>query len=115
MKIKAKSLETQAELLQLEKSKEQQLSKTNNKNLSSVQEILSQKSDKVQLSALAGALGELSPEQIMKDRQAKVDSIKEQIKNGTYRPSSESIAQALAQEISIEILSSGGFVDQAEN
>ncbi len=111
VKIKPKSLESQADLIQLDRSERANTNKAEADKKALIK-ALSEKSDKVELSALAGALGELNPNQMIQDRQAKVNSIKEAIKNGTYNPSSESVAQALAQEISLEILSAGGLLEQ---
>ncbi len=110
MKIKPKSLESQADLIQLDRS--DRATKAEADKQAQVRKSLTEKSDQIQLSALAGALGELNPQQMIQDRQSKINSIKEAIKNGTYNPSSESVAQALAQEISIEILSAGGLLGQ---
>jgi flagellar biosynthesis anti-sigma factor FlgM len=110
VKIKPKSLESQADLIQLDRS--DRATKAEADKQAQVRKSLTEKSDQIQLSALAGALGELNPQQMIQDRQSKINSIKEAIKNGTYNPSSESVAQALAQEISIEILSAGGLLGQ---
>ena len=40
--------------------------------------------------------------------------LKQQIKNGTYRPPVEGVAQAVGEELSLEILLSGGALNKAE-
>ena len=112
VKIKPNSLESQSDLIQLDRADRASNTKVEAEKQSIIRKALSEKSDRIELSALAGALGELNPQQMIQDRQSKINSIKEAIKNGTYNPSSESVAQALAQEISIEILSAGGLIGQ---
>lgn len=72
-------------------------------------------SDTVNFSSAGSALSELDPNQILQDRSSKIDKIKKQLADGTYNPSSQDIAQSLAQEISDEILSSGGLLGQGQN
>jgi anti-sigma28 factor (negative regulator of flagellin synthesis) len=58
---------------------------------------------------------ELNPESLLAERQARVEHLKKLIQEGKYSVPSESIAQALGQEITMEILSSpGGGSDDGE-
>jgi anti-sigma28 factor (negative regulator of flagellin synthesis) len=115
MKVNPKSLESQAEIVQLDR--QTQIEQLKNKLVQDKKAGKNEgdSNDKIEVSKLATALnGEFSPLQILSERQSKIDKIKEQLAAGTYRPSSEDIAKALADEISTEILSSGGLL-QAEN
>ncbi|MFN4895927.1 MAG: flagellar biosynthesis anti-sigma factor FlgM [Pseudomonadota bacterium] len=66
------------------------------------------KGDTFTVSPLAAKISEqLSAKTIAEERRAKVNSIKEQIKNGTYQPPLELVAEAISEEINLEVLLSG--------
>ena len=68
--------------------------------------------DQVEFSSLASLLNDqLNPSQLEDQQSAKVASLTQQIKDGTYKPSMQDVAQSVASEISQEILSSSGFGD----
>jgi len=71
--------------------------------------------DSMQFSSLGALLkSELNPAKMADERRAKIEALKEQIKNGTYRPPVEGVAQALSEEVSLEVLLSGGALKKAE-
>lgn len=71
--------------------------------------------DTMQFSPLSALLkSELSPAKMADERRARIETLKEQIKNGTYAPPSEVIAQAVGEELSLEILLSAGALNDAE-
>lgn len=109
MKIRPNSLESQVELLK------QHTEKAQKNNAGVTKQLPEQASDEAKISTLAAALhNQLNPSQLLEERKAKIASIKEQIKNGTYNPPLADVAQALAEEISAEILSVGGIGGEAE-
>ena len=125
MKITSSPADTSTETLTqqqiLERQKQSAKAASDATSLSIIQNVLGGDStqssqnadggDSVSVSSLASALsGELNPTQMSAERQTKLDQIKAQIANGTYKPSSESVAKALAAEISSEILSTGGLL-----
>ncbi len=116
MKIRPKSLELQQEeAAQLDRKQ-----KADRAALDRLKEGLGEskasKGDQVEVSTLATALnGQLNPASFAEERKAKIEDIKERIKNGTYNPRMEDVARALAEEISSEILSSGGLIEEAKN
>lgn len=64
--------------------------------------------DTMKFSSLGAMLRqELDPSRMMEERRAKVASLKEQIQNGTYAPSSLAVAQSVGEELSTEILFGG--------
>lgn len=115
MTIKAKPLESHAESIQLERQKGPNDLKTRQANQEKALQVLKDKGgDTVQVSNLAAALKGFNATDLIAERQSKIDKIKSQIADGSYRPSSENVAAALAEEISSEILLSGGL-SSAEN
>jgi|694.fasta_scaffold03844_23 flagellar biosynthesis anti-sigma factor FlgM len=71
--------------------------------------------DTMQISSVGTMLkSELDPAKMAEERRAKIEALKEQIKNGTYKPPMEGVARALGEEVSLEILLSGGVVNGAE-
>jgi anti-sigma28 factor (negative regulator of flagellin synthesis) len=66
--------------------------------------------DTMKFSSLGSVLRqELDPARMAEERRVKVESLKERIRNGSYAPPVESIAQALGEEISTEIIFGGGL------
>lgn len=113
MKIRPNSPESQAEVVQLDR-KNQADKAAIEKYKEATGSKKAANGDEVQVSSLASALnGQLNPTALAEERRAKIEDIKERIKNGTYAPRMEDVARALADEISVEILSSGGFVEEA--
>jgi hypothetical protein len=53
---------------------------------------------------------ELDPAKMAAERRAKIESLKEQIRNGTYAPPLQEVAQSVGEEISLEVLFSGGVL-----
>ena len=71
--------------------------------------------DRVEFSSLGAILkSELNPSKMADERRAKIEALKAQIKNGTYQPPLENVAQAVGEEISLEVLLSGGALRKAE-
>ena len=71
--------------------------------------------DTMQISSVGATLkDELDPAKMAEERRAKVEALKQQIKNGTYKPPVEGVAQAVGEELSLEILLSGGALNKAE-
>jgi|GEM_PF-1988068 len=67
--------------------------------------------DTVKFSSLGAVLSqELDPTKMVEERRAKIEALKEQIRNGTYAPSSESIAQSVSEEIGMEIVFGARFL-----
>jgi len=61
--------------------------------------------DSVKVSEMATFLKqELDPTKMAAERQSKIDQIKKMIAEGKYNPSSESVAKALSDELTVEIL-----------
>ena len=70
------------------------------------------KADSIKVSSLGAYLqSELNPSKMVDERAKKIESLKEQIRNGTYNPSSESVARSLGEELYLEIALAG---DQKE-
>ena len=57
---------------------------------------------------------QLGVEQLQAERRAKVEELKELVQSGKYNPSSEAIAQAVGQEIAVEIAQSQSFFQDGE-
>ena len=53
---------------------------------------------------------ELDPVKMAAERRAKIELLKEQVKNGTYAPPMEDVAQSFGEEVSLEVLFSGGIL-----
>ena len=71
--------------------------------------------DTMQISSVGATLkDELDPTKMAAERRAKIEALKQQIKNGTYKPPTEGVAQAVGEELSLEILLSGGALNRAE-
>jgi flagellar biosynthesis anti-sigma factor FlgM len=51
---------------------------------------------------------ELNAASIAQERRAKVEALKKKIQDGTYAPPAEAVAGSVAEEISLEVLLSGG-------
>ena len=67
--------------------------------------------DTMKFSSLGAMLRqELDPTRMMEERRAKIEALKDQIRNGTYAPSSLSVAQSLSEEISTEVLFGGRYL-----
>jgi len=61
--------------------------------------------DTMKFSSLGAVLRqELDPTRMVEERRAKVDALKEQIRNGTYAPASLAVAQSVSEEISTEVM-----------
>jgi hypothetical protein len=50
---------------------------------------------------------ELDPVKMAAERRAKIESLKEQIRNGTYAPPINDVARSVGEEISLEVLFGG--------
>lgn len=71
--------------------------------------------DTVKFSSLGAMLRqELDPAKMMEERRAKIEALKEQIRNGSYAPSSEAVAQSVSEEVSLEVLLSGSASNAPE-
>lgn len=57
---------------------------------------------------------ELDPAQMAAERRAKIELLKEQIKNGTYMPPMQEVAQSFSEEVSLEVLFSGGILKEEQ-
>lgn len=70
------------------------------------------KSDSIKVSSLGSFLqSALNPSKMAEERTQKIEALKEQIRNGTYNPSSEAVARSLGEELYLEIALAG---DQKE-
>lgn len=71
--------------------------------------------DTMEISSVGTLLqAELDPAKMSEERRAKIEALKEQIRNGTYKPPIEGVARAVGEELSLEILLSGGALGVAE-
>lgn len=71
--------------------------------------------DTMKFSSLGAMLRqELDPSKMAEERRAKIAALKEQIRNGTYAPPIEAVAQSVSEEISLEVLLSGQAAADAE-
>lgn len=65
--------------------------------------------DSVKLSALGAFFREeLDGTKMLEERRQKIAMLKEQIKNGTYSPSSDAVARAVGEELSLEVMFGAG-------
>lgn len=65
------------------------------------------KEDRVDVSSTASAIqSELNPAQFADERRQKVEKLKELVRSGKYFVSSDKIAQAIGDDITLEILTS---------
>lgn len=72
--------------------------------------------DTVTLSSLGAVLRqELDPSKMAEERKARIASLKEQIQNGTYAPPLEGVAQAISEEISLEVLLGGNVLQEGDD
>jgi anti-sigma28 factor (negative regulator of flagellin synthesis) len=58
---------------------------------------------------------ELNPGRMADERRARIESLKEQIRNGSYAPSSEAVASSVSEEISLEVLLSGNALQDGDS
>jgi len=65
-------------------------------------------SDSVDVSLAKAISAQLSPEAMAAERRQRIESLKQQIAEGKYNPSSEAIAASVGEELMFEILGSGG-------
>lgn len=78
-------------------------------------ELTKPQSDKVTVSSLGSSLGQqLDPAKMAEERKAKIAALKEQIRSGTYAPPSDAVAQSVSEEISLEIMFSGGALQEGD-
>ena len=62
------------------------------------------KADSIRVSSLGALLqSELNPAKMADERAQKVAALKEQIRNGTYAPDSQAVAQSVSEELYLEI------------
>jgi anti-sigma28 factor (negative regulator of flagellin synthesis) len=72
--------------------------------------------DTMTFSSLGAVLGsQLDPAKMVEERRAKIESLKEQIRKGTYAPSSNAVAQALSEEVTLEVMLGGNALQDGEN
>lgn len=108
MKIPDKLRELQGEVVSIDSKDRALKNNINNQPQTIVDALAKEKGDRTQISDLGAALSQQS-NQILDERQAKIASIKKQIENGTYNPPLTEVAQSLADEITDEILYTGGL------
>ncbi len=71
--------------------------------------------DTMKFSSLGAVLRqELDPAKMAEERRAKIESLKERIRNGSYAPPVEGIAQAFGEEISTEVIFGARFMTGEE-
>jgi anti-sigma28 factor (negative regulator of flagellin synthesis) len=71
--------------------------------------------DTMTISSLGSVLRqELDPSKMIEERKAKVQSIKERVTNGTYTSDSVLVAQSLNEEVTLEVLLSGGALQDGD-
>jgi hypothetical protein len=74
-----------------------------------VGELAKEQRDKITLSPLGDLIRrELDPTKMAAERQSKIDNLKKQIREGTYARASDDVAQALAEEVSLEVIFNQG-------
>jgi anti-sigma28 factor (negative regulator of flagellin synthesis) len=72
--------------------------------------------DTMTISSLGAMLRqELDPAKMIEERRAKVESLKERIRSGSYAPPTEAVAQSLSEEVTLEVLLGGGNLQDGEN
>ena len=72
--------------------------------------------DTMTISSLASLLRqELDPVRLAEERKAKVESIKERIRNGSYAPPAEAVASSVDEEISLEVLFGGDALQDGDS
>jgi hypothetical protein len=65
--------------------------------------------DSVNVSAIGAFFrAELDPAKMAEERRQKIAMLKDQIKNGTYAPPLDSVARAIGEELSLEVMFGGG-------
>jgi anti-sigma28 factor (negative regulator of flagellin synthesis) len=80
------------------------------------QQLAKSQADTVTVSSLGAMLRqELSPGRLAEERRAKIESLKEQIRNGSYAPPPEAVASAVSEEISLEVLLSGDALQDGDS
>lgn len=68
------------------------------------------KADSVKVSNLASLLGqELNPSTLLAERRDKVERLKQLVNSGQYKPNLDSVAGAVGEELTLEILLGGGL------
>jgi flagellar biosynthesis anti-sigma factor FlgM len=71
-------------------------------------ELSKSSSDRITVSPLSAKIrAELNPANMIDERRAKIDQLRQQVANGTYAPPPESVAKSISEEISLEVLLSG--------
>jgi flagellar biosynthesis anti-sigma factor FlgM len=66
------------------------------------------KDDSVQVSSLGSLMqSELDPTRMAAERKEKLERLKQQVQNGTYKPPLEEVAAAMSQELAFEIMLAG--------
>ena len=71
--------------------------------------------DKMTLSSLGVVLRqELDPAKMAEERRAKIDALKEQIRNGTYAPTAQVVADSVAKELDLEVMLGGGVFQDGD-
>ena len=74
-------------------------------------ELAGAKGDTFTVSSLGARIREeLDPANMAAERRAKIESLKEQIRNKTYNPPVEDVARSVSEEVSLEVLLSGGIL-----
>jgi anti-sigma28 factor (negative regulator of flagellin synthesis) len=80
------------------------------------QQLAKSQADTVTFSSLGAMLRqELNPGRMAEERRAKIESLKEQIRNGSYAPAPEAVASAVSEEISLEVLLSGDALQDGDS
>lgn len=112
MKIKPKSLEIQGDISNVHSNaKEINDRKTGQARADEVRSDRAR--DSVAVSNLGSALhASMNPSNLAEERRARIEALKAQIKEGTYRPPLEDVARAVAEEISYEVLAGANFSDE---
>jgi anti-sigma28 factor (negative regulator of flagellin synthesis) len=80
------------------------------------QQLAKSQADTVSFSSLGAMLRqELNPGRMADERRAKIESLKEQIRSGSYSPAPEAVASAVSEEISLEVLLSGDALQDGDS
>jgi anti-sigma28 factor (negative regulator of flagellin synthesis) len=80
------------------------------------QTLVKPQADTMTISSLGAMLRqELNTGRMADERRAKIESLKEQIRNGTYAPSAQAVASSVSEEISLEIMLSGDALQDGDS
>lgn len=107
MKIRGKSNDAHTEALIIQQSHQAATGSANSGKAKGLKGLLRGGEDTVDIGLGAAINQTLDPAHLESERRKKIEDLKKQIQAGQYNPSSQDIAQAVGEEIVLEILSQG--------